>query len=278
MKTLRLLLPLALLLGGAACGSDDSGSDDSTQAETEESATPVPEPVAPALIAMAIDDKGVTDTPGDLQAGIVEITVTNEGEDPHFVAIARVNDDSSVEEVTGALAKNDFATFFTSSVVAGAALPPPGEQSVAPGEAGTVTVGLTEGTYILGDPETKGFEYGTLEVGPAGDEEIEEPEADIEIAEGEYFIKVEDELPAGTSTVALTNEGQQGHELIIFEKESEKEVGFAFAPVPGETAWFELSLDPGEYTFACYFPTIEDGEMGKKDHAKLGMETTVVVP
>jgi hypothetical protein len=278
MKTLRLLMPLTLVLFAAACGSDsDSEMEETTQGAGEESPSPSPEAIPPPEVAFTMDDKGVTELPTEVQAGIVNVAVTNDGKDPHFIAIARVNDDSSVEEVTGALAENDFATFFSSSVVAGAALPPPGEEGVAPGDVGTVTVGLTEGSYILGDPEAKGFEYGAFEVGPAGEEEIEEPEADFEIVEGEYFIEVPNDLTAGTHTIALTNEGQQGHELIIFDKKTEEEAGFAFAPVPGQTAWFELELEPGEYTFACFFPDIQDGEMGKKDHSKLGMETTVTV-
>ena len=266
MKRAPVLL-LVLALSAPACGGGGSGGgSEDVSADA---------PVTPPEVTFTIADQGVTDIPQDIAAGVTTVSVTNDGKDGHFPAWARINDGVDPTKVGVALAEGDFGTFFSSAVVAGAVFTP-GENNLLPGQTGSLTTELTEGSYILVDPEAKKFEPGYFEVGPATGDDVEEPEADATIDEGEYFIEV-GELSSGTSTIALTNAGEQGHELIVSEKKTEKEAGFAFAPAPGQTSWIELDLKPGTYVFACYFPDVKNGKMGKKNHAQLGMETTVTV-
>lgn len=231
--------------------------------------------MAPPEVTFTIADQGVTDIPQDISAGITTVNVTNEGKDNHFPAYARINAGVKREKVGVALAKGDFGTFFSSAIIAGTVFTP-GKNNLLPGDTGSLTTELTEGTYILVDPEAKRFEPGYFEVGPATDDEVEEPAADATIEAGEYFIEV-GELTSGPNTIALTNVGEQGHELIVMEKKTEDEAGFAFAPAPGQTSWIGLDLEPGTYVFACYFPDVKDGKTGKKNHSQLGMKATVTV-
>jgi len=262
----RRVAAALLVVLGACAGADQSGGG-GNQAPA---AQPPPE------VAFTVADQGVIDIPTDVQAGINTISVTNEGADKRAIGFARINDGVPRPKVGIALTKGDFETVFTSSLIGGSVFSQ-GEIDLLPGDTGTLTTELTEGTYILADPEARRFEPGYFEVGPPSGEEIEEPSAEFTIDEGEYFIKVEETLPAGSHTYALTNVGEQSHELLIFEKKTEKEAAAALAPLPGSTSWIELDLEPGTYTFACFFPDVKDGKLGKKNHGRLGMETTVTV-
>ena len=260
-----VLAVLALLAAGCAGSNTGDGGGGNAPAA----------PVTPPEFAITVADQGVTELPEDVTAGIVTITIENEGKAKLFPAFARVNEGVKPEEVGVALSTGNFGKFFASAIPAGAVVTA-GENNLLPGTSGSITTELTEGTYIVIDPEAKRFEPGYLEVGASTGEEVAEPEADATIDEGEYYIEV-GELTAGVNRIALTNAGEQGHELIVFDKETEDEAGFAFAPTPGQTSWIELDLEPGTYQFRCFFPDVKDGKMGKKNHAQLGMKATVTV-
>jgi uncharacterized cupredoxin-like copper-binding protein len=260
---------VVLLLAAGACAQQTNSAGDGG---TEEPAAPA----APPELAFTIADQGVTNVPQDISAGINTLTVTNEGKDKHFPAIARINDGVKKQKVGLALADQDFETFFTSAVVAGTILEG-GKPNLAPGATGTLTTELPEGTYLLVDPEAKRFEPGYFDVGPPSDESVAAPEADYEVVEAEYEIKIPDELEAGSHTFALTNAGEQGHEFNITSKDGEKDVAYALAPVPGSTAWVTFDLKPGKYLVACYFPDVKDGKLTNKNHFKLGMKATITV-
>ncbi|HYI43871.1 MAG TPA: hypothetical protein VE174_00215 [Actinomycetota bacterium] len=268
MKRAVTSLLVLLVVVGAACADPAPSGDGATDA-----AAPVPPPQS----AFTIADQGVTNVPTEIQAGINELTVTNEGEDKHFPAIARINDGVKKQEVALALVDQDFETFFTSSMVGGAFLEA-GKLNLAPGKSATLTTELTEGTYILADPDSKRFEPGYFEVGPAGDEEVATPDAEFEIVESEYAIEMPAEIPAGSHSYSLTNAGEQPHELIISEKGNEEsEAAYALAPLAGSTSWVTFDLPPGKYIVACYFPDLSGGKMGRKSHFDLGMKTKFTV-
>lgn len=259
----------ALALLGVACAQNGTGDGGGEAA---------PAPVPPPEVSFTIADQGVTEVPEQVQAGINTVTVTNEGKEKHFLAMVRVDDGVAKQKVGLALAKQDFETFFTSAHVAGALLDETGKVNVPTGGTGTLTVELTEGTYLLTDPEAKRFEPGYFEVGPAGDAEIQAPVSEYDVSEKEYAIDFPATVSAGAHTFALTNAGEQGHELIIMNKENpDKESGYAMAPVPGSTEWITFDLKPGKYLVACYFPDVRDGKMQKKNHSQLGMKATFTV-
>jgi hypothetical protein len=258
---------VALALLGAGCANDPGAGNDSGQPAASQQ---------PPEVAIAVAEQGVTDIPQDVSAGIVTISITNEGDKKLAPALALIDEGVEREKVGIALTTQDFQTFFTSAVVAGAVFSP-GEIDLLPGTTGTLTTELPEGTYIVADPESKGFEPGYLEVGPASGNEATPPKAHYAIEMGEYFIDVDEQLPAGDHIFQLTNAGEQGHEMLVMEEKTEEEVGFAFAPPPGSTSWIEMELEPGTYVFTCFFPDVKDDKLGRKNHNQLGMETTVTV-
>jgi uncharacterized cupredoxin-like copper-binding protein len=106
----------------------------------------------------------------------------------------------------------------------------------------------------------------------------------VEVQSEEYkFGGVPGTLPAGETTFALENVGQEPHEFGLVRiktdhsveeliqmppNESEElisEVGATFAK-PGKESSFQADLVPGRYGYAC-FVTTKDGE----PHAALGM-------
>ena len=266
LRARTIFTALVLLAASSACGGG-GGAPKGGGGQAE--------PVPPPEVAFTIADQGVTEVPDDVRAGPNNLSVTNEGKDKHFPALVRINDDSSRQEVGIALAKEDFRTFFLSSAIAGSIVGTT-EGNVRPGETATTTVELIEGEYLLVDPEAKRFEPGFFRVGPAQDDEVESPESDYEIAVGEYYIELPKEIAVGPHTFSLTNEGEQDHEVLVFEKGSEKESAYALAPVPGATAWVTFDLEAGKYVVACHFPDVKKGKIGEP-HSKLGMRTTITV-
>jgi len=92
------------------------------------------------------------------------------------------------------------------------------------------------------------------------------------------FEGIPDTVPAGELSLALANEGEEEHEIVIFkrnegvtqsidellalpESESESLVTFGaatFAP-PGETGYASANLEPGTYFAVCFVPVGGDG-------------------
>jgi hypothetical protein len=96
------------------------------------------------------------------------------------------------------------------------------------------------------------------------------------------FANMPDELPAGTTSFELSNEGHEVHELILLRKnpgvtDSAEELlalpeeeamakatmlGSPAFAVPGESDYKVLDLEPGDYVAACFIPmgmTSDDG-------------------
>ena len=92
------------------------------------------------------------------------------------------------------------------------------------------------------------------------------PDGDVvELVAGDIYYENEpSELPAGTTTFSMENEGNLPHDLVL-EELGDRTI------VPelqgGETGQGEVDLDPGEYTFYCSIP----------GHRAAGMEFEVTV-
>jgi len=105
-------------------------------------------------------------------------------------------------------------------------------------------------------------------------------------------------LPAGFTKFKMTNNApKEGHMLAIFkvrpgnestpidkllalpDKQAEKAVDFTNATFmeadPGESGYGPITLTPGKYIYACFFP--EGGKKNGKPHYKLGMEGSFTV-
>jgi uncharacterized cupredoxin-like copper-binding protein len=269
---------LAVVAG--ACGGDDV--DQTSRAAAAE----------PSQLTVTAHEFNFEASADSVPAGLVEITLENEGKQPHQVQLFRLND--GVEFGTfrrysttrGPQASKTFEV----SVVAG------GVNEISPGEDATATVDLEEGSYALvcfvRGHNTEGM-VAPFEVTAAEETNFAAPEPDAEVGLTEFAFGVPTDFVGGT--VAFTNSGDQPHEAGLFRLEGatldevttflEKPTGpppgkgdpagqgSISAIPPGETAYADLGgLEPGVYAFVCFVPDQEKLAQGKQvPHFQLGM-------
>ena len=108
LKLFALLAALVLALGAAACGDDDGDTEEpAAQGTTEEGSSEeeqtseedeTDDGSATALTVTAREYE--FDFPATLEAGPVEITLQNEGEQPHHLILAKLSEDAPpIEEL-----------------------------------------------------------------------------------------------------------------------------------------------------------------------------------
>lgn len=109
--------------------------------------------------------------------------------------------------------------------------------------------------------------------GPSGgagtaDSSPEAPSAPVvQVTETEFTIELSGtELAAGTTTFAVTNEGQASHNLVIESADGKELAATEIAP-PGGSGTVQVDLPPGEYVVYC----------AVGNHRGLGMERAVTV-
>ncbi len=195
----------------------------------------------------------------------------------------------AITRLTPGLARSIAIGAFVSSVVALSACgsdandarveaaPPVASQVVPASTAAATTIDaptVTEAPATTSAPDV--FEPGPVDV----------------IAREYEFVGMPDVLRQGVYPMSLTNEGDEAHEMIIFQPTNGKtldelEAGgpdnfandakiFAFfAPAgPGAVSEAEVTLAPGDYVVACFIPAAVDG-MGHFHHGMLKNVTVV---
>jgi len=252
-ESLSLLL-LLVSVAVAACGDGDISTNESTnKAES-------PQLEKATLVASGSALEFVP----TLRSEPVKITLQNEGRRPTRVLFARLNDGVTLEEFEAAL-KKGFEAFFPLITPAGSTV------RAEPGAQTSVTITFPEGRYAVAAEPFAKIRPAAFDV-EGGGAIGASPEADYRVEEGEYFIKMPDQLAAGRVTLAISNVGGLGHELILFRDDDKREIG-TIAPAPGGKLWATFKLRPGRYTAVCYIPDLQTG----KPHANLGMKTEFVV-
>lgn len=228
------------------------------------------------------------EAPTQIEAGLVSINLENEGQEPHHVQLARLNDGVSVEQFQIALQQNPEAAL---SLVTWAG----GPGVVDFGGSQEVTVELTAGTYMLlcfvpspdGVPHLAKGMVASLEVVDNQDQTgVQPPKADATVKMDDFAFVLPAEIKAGPQVWQIDNQGQQPHEIALIklaEGKTMEDVGaFMAAPDgpppfadvgglqgidPGESGWVNLNLTSGEYVALCHIPDPVSG----KPHTELGM-------
>jgi plastocyanin len=268
----------------SACGDDKSDSADSGSSTTTAAAEP-------STFAVTVAEEGKTTTitaPKTAEAGLAEITLTNEGKRPHTAQLIRVDDGHTSQE--GLAAANAWGE-------GGKPLPDwvhlaGGLGAVEGGQTGTATIQLEPGAYAVAD--IQGNKPVTAEFDVTGEpSDTAAATADAKIEAQEYSFTAEG-LTAGTNTIEFDNSGAEAHhaEAVaiadgatiddvkqFFKTEKGKppideSKHFGTAVIDGGTSQtVELDLQAGRYAVLCFVPDREGGP----PHAAKGMITEVEV-
>ena len=277
-------VPLAVLAGLAlvSCRSDN--------APPAEAGAPAAASTAPQAVTVTTTDYSF-DAPAELPAGLTTFHLVNRGPSLHHIQLVKFGEGKTLED-------------FMAALKAGG--PPPkwatmegGPNPSELGDTSTTTVTLEPGNYamvcFIPDPDgvphiAKGMVRPLTVTG--GGAAGAEPEADVVMKLVDYDFELSKPLPAGRHTIRVENAGPQEHELVIvkldpgkepmdFAKWGEKQVGKPPGTVhggvsgimPGDKAFVEVDLAPGEYGLICFVPDSKDG----KGHHHHGMVKKVTV-
>jgi uncharacterized cupredoxin-like copper-binding protein len=283
-------VPLAVLAGLAlaSCRSDkppaaDAGATDSAPAAVASA--------APSAVTVIASDYSF-DAPAEVPAGLTTFKLVNRGPSIHHVQLVKLNEGKTFDD-------------FTAALKAGG--PPPkwitmegGPNPPEIGDTSTTMVALEPGNYAMlcfvpgadGVPHVAKGMVRPLTVTSATGATTAEPQADVVMKLTDYDFELSKPIPAGRHTIEVENAGPQEHELVIVKLDSgkgpmdfarwgEKMVGKppgtlhggVSGIMPGEKAFVEVDLAPGQYGLICFVPDSKDG----KGHYRHGMAKTVTV-
>lgn len=286
------LIGLVLVLVGlSACGSDsdsdakaDSKADvtTSTRAPSGTSATSDDgSDAGPITNAITITTPGMAyDVSGDLRPGVAAITLRNTDTMSHMMAVARLKDGVTLDQVKAASQEPDesaIGKLVADPLDTAYGTPAP----VGPGQESTVIApDLEAGHYAIicffaSDDGTPHFLKGMVdELSVAGDPATAEPEVDGTITIDDKAIT----LPAGFTgkgTFEVTNSGTKSHNIQIVGLDDGATLASYFGAVgaamgqnksvddakggtmmggvdvvaPGQTVWLVLDLPKGHYGY-----------------------------
>lgn len=267
-------LALTALVGGlAACGGDDSDDDDEGATEEVES-----EAIDLTVVASKTGDKYGFDIPAEIDGGMVNLTLTNTDQEPHEIAMVRVDEASTPESITAALLDTEGGPI-PEDIDASA-----GVGFAAPGQSVTASQKIEEGRYVyfctFGEGDAVHYKNGMLgEVVVANEDgKGDLPDSVGSITAEDYTFTVEG-LKAGTNKVRFENTGpDQVHHAQLFpiaegatyeealafllddsgaEPEGPPPIDFDSATgtmvmLPGQEQVTELTLVKGSYIVACF--------------------------
>lgn len=162
------------------------------------------------------------DLPASFPGGYTRLSMTSEGPQDHHAMFMRINDGSTADDFTAALESGDLGQLLAVAVSLG------GPGSIEPGVTSNVVADVTPGQYMVvclipdeetGMPHAAMGMIAPLEVTEASAEAAanEPPATDqtIDLADFE-FQGLPEEVAAGPQTWAVTDTGEQLHELVIY--------------------------------------------------------------
>lgn len=269
-------LVLTALVGGlAACGDDDDSGDDAI----EEPADTGGEAIDLTVVASKTGDTYAFDIPAEIDGGLVNLTLDNQDNEPHEIAMVRVDDASTAESITAALLDTEGGPI-PEDIDASA-----GVGFAAPGQSVTSSQEIGEGKYVyfctFGDEDAVHYKNGML-----GEVEVTNEDGEGDLPDHVGTITAEDYtftgegLKAGNNKVLFENTGpDQIHHAQLFPIADgatfEDALAFMSLPddapppegpppvdfdngvgtmvmLPGQEQVVDLNLVKGNYLVACF--------------------------
>ena len=231
------------------------------------------------------------DAPDTITGGLVKLTLTNNGKEPHQAQVVRLNDGVTPTQLQGALQNPDPAALLKMVTTTG------GPNVIDPGQSQSVIGNLTPGNYVLlcfvsGEDNIPHLAKGmvkTFTVTASGNPPAA-PETTNKLITADFNFLGVDTLASGNQTIEVTNGGPQPHETTMIRLKggltvdqlkavlasSEgpppgpppfDDVGGLGAMNAGGKGFIQTNLTPGSYAFLCFVPDATTG----KPHAELGM-------
>lgn len=242
-----------------------------------------------AAIAVAVSDSAVT-IPATVAPGFETFTVTNAGTMPHGLQIFRINDGATLDQV-GAAAAQITGDPTTQAAFYALVAPYSGADTLDPATSQTFTESLATGNYVAVDTNGMNGPMATFTVSGTPTTAAA-PASDWQVTESEFAFDAPATVPAGMSTVAVTNAGAQNHMLVLVRLDPGKTIQDVIdfltnagpdAPqptwattvpgvpelAPGLSAYTVLNLNPGVYAMLCFdtdpangLPHVAEGMIG----------------
>jgi hypothetical protein len=250
-------------------------------------------PATPSAVRVTVNATDYAfDLPDTIDAGLVTMTMVNQGKEPHQTALVRIDSGKTMRDIQGAMSAEGAPPAWMAFVG--------GPNTILPGDSSTAVQVLTSGSYLLlcflpapdGTMHLMKGMLKTITVRPAAAPAVE-PTADVVLTMKDYGFDLSTPLTAGTRMIRVENAGPQLHEVMLFRLAPGKTLrdfqGWAMAGMKGtppalpaggivgldqgKHASFPVTLAPGKYILGCFVPDAKDG----KPHAMHGMVQTVTV-
>ena len=109
--------------------------------------------------------------------------------------------------------------------------------------------------------------HAVLAAAIAGMPAMAQPARTVEVGLSEWAISMPASLPAGRTTLVVTNTGGRAHNIAIEREGTGRAQRFGETIAPGVRVAMTVDLLPGTYRFSC--PVF--------GHAPLGMDRTITV-
>ncbi len=230
------------------------------------------------------------DAPDIIPAGLTEFRFLNKGPSLHHMAIVKLTDGKTVDDLRAALANPGPPPAWVKNM-GGPNAPDPGLESNA-------TLMMQPGNYALicfvdlgGPPHFAKGMIRPLRVVPSK-VTAAAPKADITATLVDYSFRLSSPIRAGTHTIRVRSAGKQPHEIELVQLAPGKSLadfmnwlrkmegpppGKALGGVsgmePGISEYFTYNFTPGNYALICFLPDAGDG----KPHFVHGMVQQITV-
>ena len=295
-RLLAVLGAAFLAVPAAACGEDAETLASGTEPAAE--AEPVADAGAAAELTSDLEvvsrDFSFELSSEQVAAGMVDVSLRNEGAEAHQLSLARLHDGVTVDELTDELHADEVGAYDLVDFAGGV-------NPIGPGESGTVQTELEPGRYAVlcfvpsphdGVSHVHKGMVAEIEVVAADDSaadvgEEERPDVVREAVLSDFAIAPPPGGFGEAGTYRFTNQGEEPHEAVFLrlddgatmadliayqEAGGHGEPPFTFeggpaAVEPGGTVYAEMDFGPGSWLAVCAIR----GEHTEVPHLEMGM-------
>ena len=283
MPTLAAAVAAFVLAG---CAKSDNKAADS--AATAAAPTPAPAAAAaaaPNMVTFTAKEYSF-DGPDTIPAGLTMFHLTDAGKEMHHLQVIKLDQGKTFTDLQAALKAGGPPP--TWMIPYGGVNPP------APGATTTAMQVMEPGNYAVvcfveGADHVPHLAKGMakpLTVTASPNANMTEPTADVTLTLNDYSFTLSKPLAAGKQLIKVENAAAQSHEVVLVQLAPGKTIedvgkwvtdmkgpppGKPIGGIPGfpkgKNAFFEATLEPGDYGMICFVPDAKDG----KPHFTHGM-------